>query len=185
MLHKEVTRQFVMSQAHTHNEHILGQVWDRSNYSNSSGLMPLRIILHDIVPWMHAQHRIQNGDLYLGGFPYWKHDVRFLSQMISWLGSVRGTEILYPSSNAHEPGIYLSRWRARRAVYEEELARLLATPKRKVHQRHKSQLSRRERMLVDALMYWLGSTTGRRFLRMYEKYKKIHERFHALTQSHE
>lgn len=69
------------------NEKIMARMWARANCAKSPEPLPVKTIIHDILPAMAQRHRITTGDFQFGGLPYLSRDILVLSTFVQWFGT--------------------------------------------------------------------------------------------------
>jgi hypothetical protein len=89
-------------------ERIMARLWDRVNRENAPRPLPIKTIIHDVLPKSAARHRLTEGDFIHDGLPYLTHDIVLVSNTLQWFGSNSGrcfleTDISGASESRIEP----------------------------------------------------------------------------------
>jgi len=171
-------------QFHVNEERMSARFWEKHNRAGALPPLPVRTIVHDILPGQAQCNRIARGDFVFDGLPYLTRDIVTLSSIVQWFGTNVGREfidgkILNPGKGYHpsrEFVIKLDRDNQHRDMYTFWCHRCTGACRDKSRFRllldgpclHDPRtVTERDKAMVDGLMRWLGSAAGRNYITDY------------------
>jgi|GEM_PF-6670871 len=147
--------------------------WSKANRLQSS-FRPAEHIVHIIMPGMRTIGRVTDGDFMFAGLSYYSYDIAVLSALATWLGTNCGSSTLVHGDSHFvirtKTNEYRDRWRADEELHggRSLLSAVLTNPvkyQESVHVHQKPpQPTEREELLKEAFLFWLGQSTGRKYL---------------------
>lgn len=164
-------------------ERIIGRLWAKRHRLKAVHPLPIKVIVHEILPSQEKTNILKFGDFVFGELPYLSRDIIVLSGMIQWLGTNVGDCFLTTSLNGRK-GYHPEREFVMKLAEEMERCHLVAHILHVCDGRCGTCLSRvgsfdgcaydtrsisdRDMAVVDGLMRWLGKKDGRSFIRAYQ-----------------
>ena len=163
-------------------ERLAARFWEKRNRIDAPRPLPIEDIVHRVLPSMAQANRIMQGDFVFDGKPYLTRDIVTLAAVVQWFGSNVGRcfidEPLRNPGKGYHPSrefmIKFAKENKDRDVYVFFAHRCTAScdkdPNICTHDAR--SVTDRDRVVIDGLMWWLGSARGRQFLDDYRARRK-------------
>lgn len=167
-------------------EQLILRIWDRYHRLSAPRPFPTQTIIHSIVPMLEDGKLLTHGDLEFDGLPYHTRNILVLSSTVQWFGTNVGWCFLTyrtPEENRYprefEFKMKLDAARNRRILPLDIVSHIVASVsevgvRREREGRHfrtkpyrYNDVLPQDRVVVDALMLWLGTDAGRAFIAAY------------------
>jgi len=164
-------------------ERVIMRVWHKVNTAHAGRPLPVRTIIHEIMPGVARANLITKGNFVFEGDPYWTHDLMVLSAVVQWLATNVGSRF-FSESISSRPNFHPERefvmkfadmdvWRQRQmlAMWVHECTDKCYTGSSLdpdyPHHLSLQLVMPRDRALIDGFMRWLGRKEGREFMVSY------------------
>jgi len=166
-------------------EKLIARLWDKCNRTNAPRPLPVQTIVHEIMPGVARANRLTKGDFLFDGLPYLTRDITILSSVVQWFGTSCGRcfleDPLVGCDPSHPEREFMEKFAKQQKLWDhmdmvaffchvctprcaaDTRLYFLETP----HYYSPSQVSVRDRAVVDGLMRWLGRKAGREFVARY------------------
>lgn len=183
-------------------ERAIAKFWAGWNRQDAPHPLPVEAIIHEVLPAMATRFRAPKGEFTFEGKEYRGRDIAVLSSVVRWFGSGVGDCFLFgrhffeSKSSDREFLERFARENCRHAVLRECTHHVCTDACRRTPESHEGVLvfyrsfdphkyepvTKRDEVLVDGLMWWLGRRHGRSFLSAWkEKRDRLahaaHQRF--------
>ena len=161
-------------------EKIIAKFWDKYNRASAPRPLPVKTIIHEILPAQASANRITKGSFLHDDLPYLTRDILVLSSVIQWLGTNVGNCFLesLDSNLSRQPSFHPEREFRMKLAKEMQRADMVVfwthvcTSRCNTVQLFPNggcyydsrEVSTRDRAVVDGLMLWLGRNAGRTFI---------------------
>ena len=169
-------------------ERVIARLWDKLNRSNAQRPLPVRTIIHGILPGLARANLLTQGNFVFEGDPYRSSDIMLLSAAIQWLATNVGSSFL-DEDISKLPQFHPERefvMKAARRQLPIELvavwthvcddAKCLFPLPHPLHRFEPTEITARDRALMDGFLRWLGSQRGREFITSYKaRLKRVRE----------
>lgn len=169
--------------AYINPEKVIARCWHAANAAYAARPLPVRTIIHEILPGIARANLITKGNFCFEGEAYCTHDLRVLSSVVQWLATNVGS-CFFDESIDTRPGYHPERefvmkfadmdvWRQRHmlALWVHECTDKCHTGSSLnpdyPHYLSQQLVMPRDRAVVEGFMRWLGKKEGRDFVASY------------------
>jgi hypothetical protein len=163
--------------------------WEKMNRLKSPAPLPAETIIHEIMPSIAKRGCTQFGDFEFSGRQYFSRDIMVLSTFMQWFGTNIGRSFITDAPFGFRCSHPLREFKEKFAL-ENKRDKLIAG---RIHScdKHRcgpgaigwvcdpdvSQVTDRDRLVVQSLMHWLGNRAGRDYMSAYNRrINRLHKR---------
>lgn len=167
-------------------DHEIVKFWAKQNRNNSQRPLPAKVILHDILPSLSSQVAAAKQSFTFDGLPYHNRDIALLSSMVRWFGTNIGNSFItsrYTNEKYKHPvKEFVEKFNQ---LDNSDIILGMAIHSCTVkcknntidHAINTSLITDRDRLVVKALLIWLGKEQGRDFMNAYKSHiRKLHDK---------
>ncbi len=166
-------------------DYFAARFWQNKNHLKVKEARPAEVIIHSIMPSLSGQGHTKKGDFEFVGKQYKSRDIMVLSTFMQWFGTNVGSCFI----DTVPFGVKIShslREFKEKFSFENKGDTIIAS---KIHictencgpsflavgwhcQKTPESVTGRDRVVVNALMHWLGTKAGRQYMNEYRRYIK-------------
>jgi hypothetical protein len=159
-------------------ERAMAQFWQKLHRHGADSSFPIEEIVHNVLPSMNSRCRITDGDFTFRGKPYLSRDIALISTIMYWFGTNIGNCFLLYPHGLHTPKRHDHEFLEKFNLYMKEQRNLVAMwthvcnndcklssmPFADPHRDRPKEVTPRDYAVAEALMRWLGASSGRVFI---------------------
>ncbi len=158
-------------------ERVIAKQWERAHRVDAPEPTPLEVIIHRILPGMGTLTGRFKPDFEFKGRPYNSRDIALVSTTVQWLGTNIGNSFLldaYRSKEAHPERVFSLLFKRESHDMVMHFTHICSEKCKDGHTgtvlpfnscwHDPEETTLRDRVAVDALMWWLGRKAGRAFI---------------------
>ncbi len=164
-------------------DRVSAEFWQEQHRMTSPQPLPVRTILHDILPSTYEEETVREYEVEFRGKWYAARDIMVLSSVVQWFGTSVGNSFLTETSYPFDRYVTF----AQKFAYEEKRSSIFvqlthectdACAKQGIsssfnprNHHNKVTIEGRDRKLIEALMLWFDTPGGIAYRKAYREYR--------------